>query len=172
MKSGREHRVPLTERAVEILRSAARPRPPVPAQQHGVSAAAQAHGSRRHHLHGFRSSFRDWAAETHDAARDVAEMALAHAVSDKTEAAYRRGDLFEKRRGLMADWAAYCCTSRRHRCGLGWSRLAPADHVGPRYDFFRDPDVSPSHSSTRLPRLGRARPTHLRSRRRSSSAPR
>ena len=59
-------------------------------------------------IHGFRSSFRDWAAETHEAARDVVEMGLAHAVSDKTEAAYRRGDLFEKRRGLMADWAAYC----------------------------------------------------------------
>jgi hypothetical protein len=48
------------------------------------------------------------AAETHDAARDVAEIALAHAVSDKTEAAYRRGDLFEKRRGLMTDWATFC----------------------------------------------------------------
>ena len=58
--------------------------------------------------HGFRSSFRDWAAETHDASRDVAEMALSHAVSDKTEAAYRRGDLFEKRRRLMEDWATYC----------------------------------------------------------------
>ena len=63
--------------------------------------------------HGFRSSFRDWCAETHDAARDVAEMALAHAVSDKTEAAYRRGDLFEKRRKLMSDWAAFCVSKRR-----------------------------------------------------------
>ena len=58
--------------------------------------------------HGFRSSFRDWAAETHDASRDVVEMALAHAVSDKTEAAYRRGDLFAKRRKLMDDTSVFC----------------------------------------------------------------
>jgi integrase len=58
--------------------------------------------------HGFRSSFRDWAAETTNHPPDVVEMALAHAVGDKVEAAYRRGDLFEKRRRLMADWAKYC----------------------------------------------------------------
>ncbi len=57
--------------------------------------------------HGFRSSFRDWAAEETDYPRDVAEMALAHTVSNKVEAAYRRGDLFDKRRALMADWAIY-----------------------------------------------------------------
>jgi integrase len=58
--------------------------------------------------HGFRSSFRDWAAELTDFPGDVVEMALAHAVSGKVEAAYRRGDLYEKRRGLMAAWAAFC----------------------------------------------------------------
>ena len=59
-------------------------------------------------VHGFRSTFRDWAAEQTNYAREVAEMALAHAIEDKTEAAYRRGDLFEKRQRLMVDWAKYC----------------------------------------------------------------
>ena len=58
--------------------------------------------------HGFRSTFRDWAAETTDFPNEVVEMAIAHTVSDKVEAAYRRGDLLEKRRRLMADWAGYC----------------------------------------------------------------
>jgi integrase len=60
--------------------------------------------------HGFRSTFRDWAAEETHYPRDVAEMALAHVVSDATEAAYRRGDLLEKRRALMSDWAGYVTT--------------------------------------------------------------
>jgi len=60
-------------------------------------------------LHDFRSTFRDWAAETTANAREVAEMALAHTtISNQVEAAYRRGDLFEKRRLLMQDWARYC----------------------------------------------------------------
>jgi integrase len=59
-------------------------------------------------VHGFRSTFRDWCAESTNYPSDVAEMALAHALRDKTEAAYRRGDLFEKRARLMADWANYC----------------------------------------------------------------
>jgi len=62
--------------------------------------------------HGFRSTFRDWAAEQTNYPREVAEMALAHAVGDKVEAAYRRGDLFEKRQRLMAEWARYCDTIR------------------------------------------------------------
>jgi integrase len=60
--------------------------------------------------HGFRSTFRDWAAERTNYPRDVAEMALGHVVGDKVEAAYRRGDLFEKRRRLMDEWARYCAT--------------------------------------------------------------
>ena len=58
--------------------------------------------------HGSRSSFRDWCAERTNYPREVAEITLAHAISDKVEAAYRRGDLFEKRRRLMKDWAAFC----------------------------------------------------------------
>jgi integrase len=59
-------------------------------------------------VHGFRSTFRDWAAEATQYPREVAEAALAHVLKDKTEAAYRRGDLFEKRRKLMQEWASYC----------------------------------------------------------------
>jgi integrase len=61
--------------------------------------------------HGFRSSFRDWAGETTSAPRDVIEMALAHAIANKTEAAYARGDLFAKRARLMEEWAAYCAAA-------------------------------------------------------------
>jgi len=57
--------------------------------------------------HGFRSTFRDWASECTSFANEVAEMALAHAIRDKTESAYRRGDLFDKRRDLMEGWAAF-----------------------------------------------------------------
>ena len=59
-------------------------------------------------VHGFRSTFRDWCAESTNYPADVAEMALAHALRDKTEAAYRRGDLFKKRTRLMTDWARFC----------------------------------------------------------------
>ena len=59
-------------------------------------------------VHGFRSSFRDWAAECTGYPHEVCEMALAHTIGNKSEAAYRRGDLFEKRRRLMADWAEHC----------------------------------------------------------------
>ena len=61
-------------------------------------------------VHGFRSSFRDWAAERTNLPSELAEMALAHTVGSKVEAAYRRGDLFEKRRRLMVDWATLCAT--------------------------------------------------------------
>jgi integrase len=59
-------------------------------------------------VHGFRSTFRDWAAEMTAYPNHVVEMALAHAIGDKVEAAYRRGELFEKRRRLMNEWAKYC----------------------------------------------------------------
>ena len=59
--------------------------------------------------HGFRSTFKDWATETTSHPREAVEFALAHSVGDAVERAYLRGDLFEKRRALMEDWAAYCC---------------------------------------------------------------
>ena len=62
-------------------------------------------------VHGFRAGFRDWAAECTGYAHEVCEMALAHVIGNKAEAAYRRGDMFDKRRRLMDDWATYCETS-------------------------------------------------------------
>jgi integrase len=62
-------------------------------------------------VHGFRSSFRDWAAECTNYSREICEMALAHTVSNKVEAAYRRTDFFDRRRALMDEWAAYLARS-------------------------------------------------------------
>jgi integrase len=66
-------------------------------------------------VHGFRSAFRDWAAECTNCPNEVCEAALAHAIENKSEAAYRRGDLFDKRRRLMEAWAAYCSTRKAEK---------------------------------------------------------
>jgi integrase len=117
MKSGREHRVPLSTAAVAVLNRLARVRESdqvFPGDQRAVLsnmamlALLRRMGRGDLTVHGFRSSFRDWAAERTSFANEVVEMALAHAISDKVEAAYRRGDLFEKRRKLMDAWASYC----------------------------------------------------------------
>jgi integrase len=116
MKSHREHRVPLSEPACEILKRQADMREnelvfPGRTRQlnnRGFYHLFQRMGREGLTVHGFRSTFRDWAAEQTNFSREVCEMALAHAVSDKTEAAYRRGDMFEKRRQLMEAWAEYC----------------------------------------------------------------
>ena len=116
MKGGREHRVPLAERAMAILAEMALARTndfvfPGSKRDAPLSNMAPAMTLRRLSAkvtaHGFRSTFRDWVGERTSFPGDVAEMALAHAVADKTEAAYRRGDLFEKRRALMAEWARF-----------------------------------------------------------------
>ncbi len=117
MKAGKEHRVPLSPRAIEIL-EAAKPLNKgwlFPADRGGqLSDMAMTMLLRRMKVdatvHGFRSAFRDWSAECTGYAHEVCEMALAHTIGNKAEAAYRRGDLFEKRRRLMADWANYCAT--------------------------------------------------------------
>ena len=114
MKAGREHRIPLSARAVEILQTVK----PL-SQDHifvgkkgKMSSMAMAMLLRRMGqnvtVHGFRSAFRDWAAECTGYPHEVCEMALAHTIGNKAEAAYRRGDLFEKRRRLMIDWAVFC----------------------------------------------------------------
>jgi len=113
MKSGREHRVPLSERAVEIIRAQPDGEYLFPGLRGHLSNAAmlallKRMGRNDITIHGFRSTFRDWTAETTSYPREVCEMALAHTIGDKAEAAYRRGDLFEKRRRLMADWSKYC----------------------------------------------------------------
>lgn len=117
MKAAREHRVPLSPRAMEIVAAmrqlgtdcfvfpGSKPKKP-------LSSMAMAMLLRRMKaeitVHGFRSTFRDWASETTGFPHEVCEMALAHTIGNKAEAAYRRGDLFDKRRKLMEAWAGYC----------------------------------------------------------------
>jgi integrase len=110
MKGRREHRVPLADRAIEILAGLAQTGEFVfPMERAGCALLDLAKQIRPGlTVHGFRSSFRDWAAEMTAYPNHVVEMALAHAIGDRVEASYRRGDLFEKRRRLMNDWAKYC----------------------------------------------------------------
>jgi integrase len=122
MKAGKEHAVPLSPEAVEILHKAGWEMRASEFVFAGVNGKALSNMAclavlKRMErpgltVHGFRSTFRDWCSESTAYPRDVAEMALAHTISDKTEAAYRRGDLFDKRTRLMTDWAAYCATVR------------------------------------------------------------
>ena len=112
----KEHRVPLSDAAITVLDSLLRMAGTdlvFPAPRGGqLSDMTLTAVTRRMKVaavpHGFRSTFRDWCAERTNYARDVAEMALAHAIGDRVEAAYRRGDLFDKRTRLMAEWAAFC----------------------------------------------------------------
>ena len=124
MKTQREHRVPLAEEAVAILtvvpQVAGNPYV-FPGARHGRPLSNMAllqlmrgmgygvNGERGDYVpHGFRSSFRDWSGEVSSYPRDVAEMALAHVIQNKVEAAYRRGDLFAKRAKMMQEWAQFC----------------------------------------------------------------
>jgi integrase len=121
MKGGREHRVPLSTRAVEILKAmralrasefvfhstkAGQPLSDMALQM--VLRRAKIDAT----VHGFRSAFRDWTGERTTFAREVAEAALAHLVGDETERAYRRGDALEKRRALMEAWASFCANAK------------------------------------------------------------
>jgi integrase len=117
MKGGREHKVPLSDAAMAILEAMREVRTSdfvFPGMRAGQPVGARTIQDLVKLLggeitvHGFRSSFRDWAAERTNFPREVAEMALAHAIPSAVEAAYRRGDLFEKRRRLMAAWADFC----------------------------------------------------------------
>jgi integrase len=120
MKSGREHRVPLSGPATELL--AALPRERLsndylfPGLRGPLSDMSLTAVLRRMEVsatpHGFRSTFRDWVAEHTEYSREVAEMALSHAIGDKVEAAYRRGDLLAKRVALMNDWASFLAGGR------------------------------------------------------------
>jgi integrase len=121
MKSGREHRIPLSDAALAIIDAMAEMRSgdfvfPGGKTNRPLSNMAFLMLLRRMGrddltAHGFRSSFRDWAAERTGFPAEVAEMALAHVVSDKVEAAYRRGDLFQKRRQLADAWTKFCSAS-------------------------------------------------------------
>jgi integrase len=118
MKAGHAHRIPLTDRALDILKGL----PKLDHNPHvfpghakgkplsGMAMTMQLRRMKREDItvHGFRSTFRDWASEQTSFPHETCEHALAHRISDKAEAAYRRGDQFEKRRNLMDAWAAWC----------------------------------------------------------------
>lgn len=126
MKAGKEHRVPLSGRAIEILKSLpgyldeSRAEKLVFPAPRGGKLSDMAFSALMRRLqfkdkygdvcvpHGLRSTFKDWASERTNYPGEMAEMALAHSIGDKVEAAYRRGDLFDKRRQMMSDWAAFC----------------------------------------------------------------
>lgn len=117
MKSGKPHRVPLPPRALAIVKAEIEAHPDSDYVFPGRAGEQLSNGAMLRVMermeyaatpHGFRSCFRDWSAEQTSYPNEVCEMALAHTLKDKTEAAYRRGDLFEKRKLLMLDWANYC----------------------------------------------------------------
>jgi integrase len=118
MKAGREHRVPLTTEAIAVLEAMTARRQSdsifpgwkIGKPLTGASCLELLKEMGRGELttHGFRSTFRDWCAEQTNFPRELAESALAHVLRDKTEAAYQRGDLLERRRKLMEAWSAYC----------------------------------------------------------------
>lgn len=122
MKTAREHRVPLSPRALQIVTALEDSRtsdfifpgekPDRPLSGMSLEMVLRRMKIEDATVHGFRSSFRDWAAECTNFPNEVCEAALAHVVKNKAEAAYRRGDLFEKRRKLMDAWAAYCGTRK------------------------------------------------------------
>ena len=119
MKAKKEHRVSLSDDALQLLKALPKfedcqivfpGRSNKPLSDMSLTAVLRRMDRGDLTAHGFRSTFRDWAAEQTAYPAEVVEMALAHAVGNKVEAAYRRGDLFEKRARLMADWAKYCGT--------------------------------------------------------------
>jgi integrase len=119
MKGGKDHKVPLCDPALEMLETLPREcgnKFVFAGTSKGAALSNMAmlellKGMRLGFtVHGFRSTFRDWAAERTNYPREVVEAALAHTIENKVEAAYRRGDLFEKRRRLMRDWARYCAS--------------------------------------------------------------
>jgi len=115
MKAGKEHRVPLSAAALALLGQSgeaeelifgSEAKPGSPISDMSMTAVLRRMGRDGITVHGFRSTFRDWAGETTGFPREVIEAALAHRLKDKAEAAYARSDLFEKRRALMDAWAA------------------------------------------------------------------
>jgi integrase len=118
MKAGREHRVPLSRRALKIVKAMHDARkgdfvfpgdkPCKPLSEMALSMMLRRMNVDGVTVHGFRSAFRDWAAECTNFTNEVCEAALAHVIENKAEAAYRRGDLFDKRHSLMESWAIYC----------------------------------------------------------------
>ncbi len=140
MKAGREHRVPLSPRAVAILGQLEKVKAgefvfPGQARNRPLSNMAMEMILRRMKIenatvHGFRSSFRDWAGNVSNFPRELVETALAHVIGDKAEQAYRRSDALEKRRKLMDAWAAYCATPKTGSIIAFTARRRPANSQG------------------------------------------
>jgi integrase len=122
MKAGREHRVPLGDRALAILEPLSKmrtgefvfagQRAGKPLSVMAMEMLLRRMGVSDVTVHGFRSAFRDWAGNETRFARELAEAALSHVIGDKAEQAYRRSDALEKRRELMTAWANYCAGSK------------------------------------------------------------
>jgi integrase len=140
MKAGREHRVPLCARAVELLEEMATlqdgsglvflgMRRGVPLSDMTLTAVLRRMGRADITAHGFRSTFRDWAAEATAHPNHVVEMALAHQIGSEVERAYRRGDLFAKRVQLMADWESYLLSPSADVVPLKRERLPRAEMI-------------------------------------------
>jgi integrase len=120
MKKAREHRVPISDQLAELLKTLPKRGnspylfPSTTKSGESISNMAmltylkRKEGCEKFTVHGFRSSFRDWAGEKTTHKREVIEQALAHMLQDQAEAAYQRGDYLEKRLALMRDWADYC----------------------------------------------------------------
>ena len=136
MKGAREHRVPLSDRALKIAHSmlavrssefvfpGSKPNRPLSVMAlEMVMRRAKADAT----VHGFRSAFRDWAGECTSFPREIAEAALAHLVGDETERAYRRGDALEKRRGLMDSWSSFCSDQKSKVVSIGSAQNSRRD---------------------------------------------
>jgi integrase len=131
MKARREHRVPLSPRALAILAEMQMARagmdnnafvfpgrkPGTPLSNMAFLMLLRRMGRAALTAHGFRATFKTWASERTSFQREIIEAALAHINGDKTEQAYMRGDLFEKRRRLMAQWATFCTAPTQERRG-------------------------------------------------------
>ena len=139
MKAGREHRVPLSPRAVAILRKLEKVKTGEfvfagqarnkPLSNMAMEMMLRRMKIRNATVHGFRSSFRDWAGNVSNFPREVTETALAHVIGDKAEQAYRRGDALDKRRKLMEEWSAYCEVNALHNVlSIRRGNRGPASH--------------------------------------------
>lgn len=142
MKASKPHRIPLSNRAIELLTALPRAgefvfpgpvpkKPKLDRAERSMSnmamlAVLKRMGRDDITVHGFRSTFRDWAGEQTAYPREVIEHALAHQLADASEAAYQRGDLLRKRRALMEEWATYCATSRPAKAEVTPIRKAAA----------------------------------------------
>ena len=120
MKADKEYTVPLSQRAVEILTELLRDtsgflfpgaKEGKPISNMAMLELLRGMKGKGFTVHGFRSSFRDWAGDCTNFSREIIEHALAHKIKDKAEASYRRSDALEKRRQLMVTWCAYCCSA-------------------------------------------------------------